>query len=143
MSTTTKQGDPHAMRRARALARDPSTDADQLRGLRADADPAFDRLLARHPNAPEDLLEILSHSSDRATRRQVCLNAAAPREALLRLAPQFPRDFIRNPVVDWLLIEEPDLLQQLGKGVLRNVLKHSGCPPSLIGWAVRGWRQLS
>jgi hypothetical protein len=56
---------------------------------------------------------------------------------LLRLAPQFPRDFIRNPVVDWLLIEEPDLLQQLGKGVLRNVLKHSGCPPSMIGWAVR------
>lgn len=120
-----------------ALARDPLTNKERLRALRTVYDPEIDRLLAKHPNSPADLLEDLSHSADKATRRQVVRNASTPKEVLVRLAPQFPRDFLWNPVIDWLLIEEPDLLQNLGKGVLRSVLKSPTCPDALMGWAMR------
>lgn len=120
-----------------ALARDPATPGEQLLALRTVYEPELDRLLARHPNAPSDLLETLSHSADKATRRQVVRHASTPKEVLLRLAPQSPRDFLCNPVIDWMLIEEPDLLQNLGKGVLRNVLKSATCPDALMGWAAR------
>ena len=126
-----------AMTNPKSLARDPATTSEQLRSLRSVYDPQVDRLLARHPQSPPDLLETLSHSADRATRRNVARHPSTPKDILLRLAPQFPGDFLRNPVVDWLLIEEPDLLQTLGKGVVKNVLKSSDCPESLMGWAVR------
>jgi hypothetical protein len=122
---------------AKVAATESTTAADQLRALRTVYDPEIDRLLAKHPNSPADLLEDLSHSADKATRRQVVRNACTPKEVLLRLAPQFPRDFLCNPVIDWMLIEEPDLLQNLGKGVLRSVLKSPTCPDALMGWATR------
>jgi hypothetical protein len=125
------------MSRPKTLARDPATSAEQLRSLRVVYDPQLDRLMARHPQTPPDLLETLSHSADRATRRHVARHPGTPKEVLLRLAPQFPGDFLHNPVVDWLLIEEPDLLQTLGKGVVKNVLKSTDCPESLMSWAVR------
>jgi hypothetical protein len=122
---------------AKVAATESTTAADQLRALRTVYDPEIDRLLAKHPNSPADLLEDLSHSADKATRRQVVRNACTPKGVLLRLAPQFPRDFLCNPVIDWMLIEEPDLLQNLGKGVLRSVLKSPTCPEALMGWAAR------
>ena len=119
------------------IARNASTDGEQLRSLRTVYDPKLDRLLARHPNAPADLLAELSHSADKSTRRYVARHATTPKDILLHLAPQFPSDFLRNPVVDWLLIEAPDLLQNLGQGVLKNVLKRADCPDALVGWAAR------
>ena len=98
-------------------------------------DDATNRLLAKHPNASADLLEKLSHSSDQATRKSVCLNPKAGKDVLLRLAPQFPGDFFRNPVFDWLLLEDPDLLFKLGQGVLKNILKQPDCPLSFLRWA--------
>ncbi len=121
----------------KSLARNPATTAEQLQALRTVYDPELDRLLARHPQAPAGLLEDLSHSADRATRRQVARHPAAAKDVLLKLAPQFPMDFLSNPVVDWLLIEEPDLLQTLGQGVLKNALKNAKCPEALMAWAVR------
>jgi len=135
MSNSVQRADDRSSRRAQA--RDPAATPEQLRALRSIHDPEVDRALARHAQAPADLLEELSHSSDKATRRQVVRHASTPKEALLRLAPQFPRDFLCNPVIDWLLIEEPHLLQNLGKGVLRNVLKSAICPDALMGWAAR------
>jgi hypothetical protein len=94
-----------------------------------------DRLLARHPNAPAQLLEELSHSSDRATRKAVVLNPNTPKEALLHLAPQFPGDFFKNPAFDWLLVEHPNLMFEIGGGVLKNLLKRAECPTSFMAWA--------
>lgn len=115
-------------------ARDPAASPESLLALR-DKDDATNRLLARHPQASAALLEKLSHSSDRATRKAVCLNPNAQKDALLRLAPQFPGDFFRNPVFDWLLLEDPDMLFKLGQGVLKNILKRADCPLSFLQWA--------
>ena len=115
-------------------ARDPSTSSESLERC-VGLGPTVDRLLARHPNAPAQLLEELSHSSDRATRKAVVLNPSTPKEALLRLAPQFPGDFFKNPAFDWLLVEHPNLMFEIGGGVLKNLLKRSECPSSFMVWA--------
>jgi len=101
-----------------------------------DKDDATNRLLAKHPRASSELLEMLSHSSDKATRKSVCLNPNSPKEVLLRLAPQFPSSFFKNPAFDWLILEDPDLLFNLGQGVLKNILKTPDCPESFMRWAV-------
>ena len=115
-------------------AKDPETSPEALRRLLGQ-DDATSRLLAAHPKADAQLLEELSHSSDKATRRSVCLNANAGKEVLLRLAPQFPGDFFKNPGFDWMLLEDPDLLFKLGQGVLKNILKRPDCPLSFLQWA--------
>lgn len=131
------------MERSAAIraASDVETSAAILTKL-AGQDASVDRLLAKHPNASAESLERLSHSSDRTTRRNVVLNANASKAVLLRLAPQFPGDFFRNPVFDWLLLEDPDLLFGLGQGVLKTILKRADCPQSFQSWAAaRGSEQ--
>ena len=115
-------------------ARDPAATAEQLQACAGQGD-AIDRLLAKHPNASAQLLELLSHSSDRATRKAVTLHPNTPKDALLKLAPQFPGDFFQNPAFDWLLIEHPNLMFDIGGGVLKNVLKRAECPQSFMAWA--------
>lgn len=114
-------------------AKDANSSARQLM-LLAGQGEAVDRLLAKHPKASSKLLEKLSHSSDKATRKNVVLNANASKDVLLKLAPQFPGDFFKNPAFDWLLLEDPDLLFKLGHGVLKNILKRPECPESFMRW---------
>ena len=117
-----------------ALARNPETTAEQLMDLAGRSD-SVDRLLAKHASASPELLEQLSHSSDRTTRKAVAIHPNASKAVLLRLAPQFPGDFFKNPVFDWLLLEDPNLLFEIGGGVLKNVLKRAECPVSFMTWA--------
>jgi predicted DNA-binding WGR domain protein len=116
-------------------AQDPEATAKSLLAL-LDKDDATNRLLAKHPKASAELLEKLSHSSDKPTRQAVALNPNTPKATLVRLAPQFPADFFMNPAFDWLLLEDPDLLNRLEKGVLKHILKRPECPPSFMAWAV-------
>lgn len=116
------------------IAKDPESLSEQLDSL-LDQGEAVDRLLARHSKASAVLLEKLSHSSDRTTRKYVVGNPNASKEVLVRLAPQFPGDFFKNPVFDWLLLEQPNLMFEIGGGVLKNVLKRSECPESFLNWA--------
>ena len=115
-------------------AHDPGATSEALM-LLMDKDDVTNRLLAKHPQASAELLEKLSHSSDKATRRAVCLNTNVDKAVLLRLALQFPGEFFRNPVFDWLLLEDPDSLFHLGQGVLKNILKLPDCPQSFLQWA--------
>lgn len=116
------------------IAKNPESTAEVLASL-AGSSEAIDRLLAKHQKAGAVLLEKLSHSCDKATRKAVCLNSNTSKETLVRLAPQFPGDFFQNPAFDWLLIEDPNLLFDIGGGVLKNILKRSECPVSFLKWA--------
>ena len=118
------------------FARDPEAKPEQLEtliGLGEDVD----RLLAEHPKATANLLAKLSMSHDWITCRNVVLNPNTSRDVLLKLAPRFPMDFFRNPAFDWWLLEEPDLLFKIGKGVLKNILKREECPESFMKWAAK------
>jgi hypothetical protein len=117
-----------------ARARNPETAAEQLLEL-AGRSAYVDRLIAKHAMASPELLERLSHSSDRATRKAVAVHPNASKPVLLKLAPQFPGEFFKNPVFDWLLLEDPNLMFEIGGGVLKNVLKRADCPVSFMNWA--------
>ena len=110
---------------------------ERLAILAEDADVAVQRIAAKNLRTPQVALERLSHSPDRAVRRSVALNSNTPKETLLKLATQFPGDFFRNPAFDWLLLEDPDLVINLGHGVLKNILKRPDCPESFMNWAVK------
>jgi predicted DNA-binding WGR domain protein len=116
------------------LAKDPETPPETLGSLVGTSE-TIDRALAKHPKASADLLEKLSHNSDETTRRNVVLSPNASKDVLVRLAPQFPADFFKNPAFDWLLLEEPDLLKRIGGGVMKNILKRPECPQSFLTWA--------
>jgi hypothetical protein len=110
---------------------------ERLAILANDADVRVQRAVAMNHHTSATAIERLSHSSDEVTRRNVVLNANAPRNLLLKLAPQFPNDFFKNPAFDWLLVEDPDLLIKLGQGVLKNILKSPECPESFMKWSVQ------
>jgi hypothetical protein len=121
---------------SKAEAASEQTSPERLAMLGESTDVGVRRALARNQHTPSTTLELLSHSSDKATRKNVVLNPNTPTNVLLKLAPQFPRFFFKNPAFDWLLLEDPDLLINLGQGVLKNILKTSECPESFMRWAV-------
>lgn len=118
------------------LAKDPEVDPGALEAL-AGTGEAIDRALAKNPKSSAALLEKLSHSSDKTTRNYVVLHPNSPKEVLVKLAHQFPADFFKNPAFDWMLIEDPDLMQRIGGNVLGSLLKRPDCPQSFLNWAVK------
>lgn len=120
---------------AAKTAKSPDCSPDQLDALHGQGE-TVDRLLAKHPNASATLLENLSRSADKTTRKYVAFHPNAPKPVLLALATQFPGDFFKNPAFDLLLLEDPDLLFNIGHGVLKNILKRPDCPESFMSWAI-------
>ena len=94
-----------------------------------------DRALAKRDDLSPISLEKLSHSSDRITRRNVASNANCTTSTLLHLAPQFPAEFLGNPLFDWMLIEDPHCLGKLDDKVLLGLLKREACPEAFLRWA--------
>ena len=98
--------------------------------------PVLDRHVARMEQTDDQTLSRLAVSEDRPTLRSVAGNPNTPSDVLFKLAPRFPRPFFRNPMFDWLMLEEPDRIFELGKGVIRNIIRLKDCPKSMIQWAV-------
>lgn len=94
-----------------------------------------DRVIASHPRAAAALLSNLSHSTDRATRARVAANPATPAADMVRLGQQFPKEFLANPALDLMLLENPALMAQVSESFLVRLLKQADCPASLLTWA--------
>ncbi len=99
--------------------------------------PEFDREIAQRSDLDDVDLRRLSSSTDEPTKHHVALNPNTPSEILLKLAPEFPRAFYKNPAFDWLLLENPDLLFEMKQGVLKHILSLRDCPKSFLQWAAR------
>lgn len=119
-------------------AADPGTSPDRLRELASVGDLKLDRALARNPSSPHDVLDRLSHHRERPIRRSVAENPAAPPWVLKRLGAQFPEELLRNPVLDWLLIEQPDFFSDIPEQTLGAIAKRETCTPEMIRNLVRG-----
>ena len=115
-------------------AQDPDAAPESLMA-RLDKDDATNRLLAKHLRANAELLEKLSHSSDQATRRAVAGNPNTPQQIYVRLGQQFPKEFLANPMLDLLLMENPALMDEVPEALLNRLLKQADCPASLLTWA--------
>ena len=112
-----------------------STPVDRLRAL-AHQDVKLARLVAANVMAPPDLLDELGHSADDATRKAVTGNPNAGMPTLFRIGSQFPEQLLCNPVLDLLLLENPNLLAAIPKGTLRRMLKRETVSPGFLRWAV-------
>jgi len=99
--------------------------------------PEFDREIAKRSDLDDLDLIRLSESTDLPTKKNVSLNPNSPSEILLKLAPEFPRAFYKNPAFDWLILENPDLLFEMKQGVLKHILSLGDCPKSFLQWAAR------
>jgi len=116
------------------VANDQGTSADVLMQL-LDKSDAINRLLAKHTNASSELLEKLSHSSDSATRKAVTSNPNTPTVVYIKLGQQFPKEFLTNPVLDLLILENPNLLQEFSDNLLVQLVRKQECPEEFLIWA--------
>lgn len=121
---------------AASTVEDPATDSVALEAI-VGVSVKLNRRIALHPNASSGLLQSLARSPDKMTRRNVALNPQTPKDVLLALAPTFAGEFFLNPVFDLLLMEEPNLLNNLPVGVMKNILKRPDCPESFLNWAAK------
>lgn len=94
-----------------------------------------DRVLASSARSSAALLSKLSHSSDRTTRSRVAANPASAAEDIVRLGQQFPKEFLANPALDLLLLENPALLSEVPSALLFQILRSDRCPEEFLLWA--------
>ncbi len=94
------------------------------------------RLVARNSSSPPALLEKLGSHSDPGVRKWVARNANTSAQVAVRLGAQFPQQILENPAFDLYLLEHPDLLEKIGIGALRSILRRNTCPQGLFEYAV-------
>ena len=95
-------------------------------------EPATDRLVAQHPSTDEETLRQLGSSKDKTTRKYVVANPGTPHDVLFKLANQFPEQFFNNPVLNLILLENPQLLDAIPPRVLSSLVKREYCPVSFL-----------
>jgi hypothetical protein len=106
-------------------------------GMLAKESVALARLVARNSSSPAALLEKLGSHRDPGVRKWVTRNANTPAVVAARLGAQFPTQLLENPAFDLYLLEYPDLLERIGIGALRSVLRRPNCPRGLFAYASR------
>jgi hypothetical protein len=123
-----------ALKRREAVA---ATTAPARLAMLAEESVALARLVARNSSSPAALLEKLGSHNDPAVRKWVTRNAHTSAIVAARLGAQFPTQLLENPAFDLYLLEYPDLLERIGIGALRSVLRRSNCPQGLFAYASR------
>jgi hypothetical protein len=112
------------------------TSPERLTELAA-RDKTLARVVASNCAALGELLDTLSGHPDKAVRKRVVRNPAALAKTVARAGGEFPSDLLDNPAFDLYLIEEPDLLTDVGETTLRALLKRENCPAGFFAYAAR------
>lgn len=90
---------------------------------------------AREATTPPERLRALASHKSAEVRRTVAANPNTPEEVLLRLAVHFPQEFLANPVLDLLILVNPNLLAEVPPYVRQRLLAHPKAPPGFLKWA--------
>jgi hypothetical protein len=92
---------------------------------------------ARDPGCkPERLRALASHKAAQV-RRAVAANPNTPPEVLARLAAHFPRAVLENPVLDLLLLVNPNWLAEIPPFARNRLLAQPCAPTGFLRWAAR------
>lgn len=117
----------------------------------AHLDPKLAIAVAQNPHAPPDLLQALSRSDDAARtnrgeinplaattqtsaseiRSCVAANPNTPIEVLWKLGVEFPQQLLENPVLSLLLLESPNLIEEIPQQTLRRLFELETVPDYL------------
>lgn len=101
--------------------------------------PSSDAVLARASDAatPPHELERLARHRRRDVRSAVVANPNTDSDTLGALAAAFPEEFLANPILDWLLLEDPDWLSRLSQPARTAILRRPDLDSRLVWWALR------
>ena len=90
------------------------------------------RLAAQNENADAELLEELASSKDKIVRQGVASNANTPVEILLKLGAEFPQELLDNPVFFLLILENPNLDEEMPLDTIHSLVKLETVPESIL-----------
>jgi hypothetical protein len=107
---------------------DPSTKPERLRAL-AKRSETLERMVAQNPNTPTDLLIELSKKPDRKIKEGLAKNPSTPPDILFSLVKIFPGEFLRNPVLDLLFVEDPNVINTISEEAFAALLRREEAPP--------------
>ena len=80
-------------------------------------------LRAQDASTPPTVLKKLSASKTKGVRREVAKNPNTPIEVLYTLGEEFPKEFLENPSLPLLLLEEPKLFERIPSKTLAKILQ--------------------
>jgi hypothetical protein len=89
----------------------------------------------RRARAPETLAEALaelSASPDPAVRAAVAENPSTPLSTLWSLAPSYPREVLRNPLLELLLLGEPQVFHEAPVKALEALIQRPEAPEGFL-----------
>ena len=92
----------------------------------------YARALGGNPRTPPALLEELAHRPEKGIRRALTGNPSTPETLLFKLACAFPAEFLKNPLLSLLALEDPDFAAKLPAPTRRALAKHPGTPPEML-----------
>jgi hypothetical protein len=87
---------------------------------------------AQNPKTKPGILSALSRSRSKRIVAALTQNPSMPLERLLALAEKYPTEFLQNPLIPLLLLEEPTFLHQTSAAVCRSLLQHNPQPSWLL-----------
>ncbi|HEY9809630.1 MAG TPA: hypothetical protein V6D13_09825 [Halomicronema sp.] len=94
-----------------------------------------EREVASNPCTAGELLAKLADSEDAKIRQLVAGNPNTPMEVLFKLGVEFPEEFLNNPILGLLLLEDPNLAVKIPLPTLRSIiLKCDNVPVSFMEW---------
>ena len=111
------------------------TPPERLREL-AQINSTIATLVANNPNATTELLTELADSEENFIRKNVAANPNTPMEVLWKLGEEFPQEVLDNAVFPLLLLENPNLLEEIPQQTMASFLKCSAVPISFMEWAI-------
>ncbi|MBW4603797.1 MAG: hypothetical protein KME29_30600 [Calothrix sp. FI2-JRJ7] len=94
------------------------------------------RAVAANPNAPPNLLQKLSKFDDLETRQNVAGNPNTAIDILLKLGKDFPEEFLNNPILGLLVLENPNFLESILTNTFIELLR-VGDVPLFVEWGFK------
>ncbi|MBF2066234.1 MAG: hypothetical protein IGS39_17720 [Calothrix sp. C42_A2020_038] len=79
------------------------------------------RLIAKNPASPSELLKMMARRRDKVILSNVTVNPNTPTEVLFQLGRRFPEQFLKNPILSLLLLENPKLFQEMPLSILDSL----------------------
>jgi hypothetical protein len=111
------------------------TPPDRLSEL-AKINSAVAGLVANNPNATPEILTELADREEDFIRKNVAANPNTPTEVLWKLGEEFPQEVLENAVFPLLLLENPNLLEEIPQKTMTSFLKCAVVPISFMEWAI-------
>lgn len=94
------------------------------------------REITQNPNTSPELLREWANSSDGIVRKNIAANPNTPPEVLWELGEKFPQEILNNPIFSLLLLEKPNLVEEIPYSTLKMILKEDSVPISFLNWAI-------